>query len=212
MAEPLKIERVKGRAVVVRGDDIDTDRIIPARFLKAITFEGLDAHLFEDDRREASARGQVHPIDEASRAGAGVLLVGANFGCGSSREHAPQAIARRGIGAIVGESFAEIFFGNAVMIGLVCVTVERPELERLMALADTAPSAEWVIDLAACRLTVGDRSVPVTLPEAARSALRSGNWDATALLLDRYEDVERTAARLPYLTDWAASWSDPTKA
>ena len=203
MTEPVRIERIEGRAVVVRGDDIDTDRIIPARFLKAITFEGLEAHLFEDDRREAAGRGQVHPIDEPSHAGARVLVVGANFGCGSSREHAPQAIARRGIGAIIGESFAEIFFGNAVMIGLVCVTVERPELERLMALADALPTAEWVIDLATCRLTAGGHAVPVSLPEAARSALRSGNWDATALLLDRYEDVERTAARLPYLTGWA---------
>jgi len=202
MTQPLKIERIEGRAVAVRGDDIDTDRIIPARFLKAITFDGLETHLFEDDRREAIGRGQTHPIDEPSHAGARVLLVGANFGCGSSREHAPQAIARWGIGAIVGESFAEIFSGNSVMIGLVCVTVERPELERLMTLADAAPAAEWVIDLATCRLTVGDQSLPVTLPEAARSALQSGNWDATALLLDRYDEVERTAARLPYLTDW----------
>ncbi len=195
---------MQGRAVAVHGDDIDTDRIIPARFLKAITFEGLEDHVFEDDRREATGRGQVHPFDEPSRRGAAVLLVGGNFGCGSSREHAPQAIARWGIQAIVGESFAEIFFGNSVMIGLPCVTVDRKSLDRLMAIADAQPQLTWVVDLASSRLTAGDQSLPVTMPEAARSALQSGNWDATALLLDRYEEVERTAARLPYVAGWAS--------
>jgi 3-isopropylmalate/(R)-2-methylmalate dehydratase small subunit len=203
MTERRRIERVQGRAVAVHGDDIDTDRIIPARFLKAVTFDGLEDHVFEDDRREATGRGQVHPFDDPSHRGARVLIVGGNFGCGSSREHAPQAIARWGIQAVVGESFAEIFFGNAVMIGLPCVTVERASLDRLMALADANPDLEWVVDLAAGRLTAGDQAVPATMPEAARSALQSGNWDATALLLDRYEDVERTAARLPYLAGWA---------
>jgi 3-isopropylmalate/(R)-2-methylmalate dehydratase small subunit len=204
MAELRRIERVQGRAVAVHGDDIDTDRIIPARFLKAITFEGLEDHVFEDDRREATGRGQVHPFDEPSRRGAAVLLVGGNFGCGSSREHAPQAIARWGIQAIVGESFAEIFFGNSVMIGLPCVTVDRKSLDRLMAIADAQPQMTWVVDLASSRLTAGDQSFPVTMPDAARSALQSGNWDATALLLDRYEEVERTAARLPYVAGWAS--------
>ena len=202
MTEPTKIDRIQGRAVALRGDDIDTDRIIPARFLKAITFEGLEDHLFEDDRREATGRGVTHPIDDPRYAGARVLVVGANFGCGSSREHAPQAIARRGIRAVIGESFAEIFFGNSVMIGLVCVTVERPELERLMTLAEATPQVEWALDLATCRVTVGDHSTSVSIPDAARSALRSGNWDATALLLDRYDEVERTAGGLPYLAGW----------
>ncbi len=203
MIEPRRIERIQGRAVAVHGDDIDTDRIIPARFLKAITFDGLEDHLFEDDRREAAGRGQRHPIDDPARRGARILLVGANFGCGSSREHAPQAIARWGIQAVVGESFAEIFFGNSVMIGLPCVTVERSTLDELMQRADEAPALEWSVDLAAARLTAGERSVPIEMPDEARSALRSGNWDATALLLDRYEEVEQSAARLPYLTGWA---------
>ncbi len=203
MTELRKIGRVQGRAVAVHGDDIDTDRIIPARFLKAITFDGLEDHVFEDDRREARRRGQVHPFDEPSHRGARVLVVGGNFGCGSSREHAPQAIARGGIQAIVGESFAEIFFGNSVMIGLPCVTVERATLDRLMALADAKPDLDWVVDLSTARLTAGEQSIAVTMPEAARSALQSGNWDATALLLDRYEAVERTAARLPYVAGWA---------
>ena len=203
MTEPLKIERIQGRAVAIRGDDIDTDRIIPARFLKAITFDDLEAHLFEDDRREAASRGQRHPLDEPGHRGARVLVVGANFGCGSSREHAPQAISRWGIHAVVGESFAEIFFGNAVMIGLPCVTVDRAALDRLMSLAGSEPALEWTVDLVGSRVTAGEASVAASMPEAARSALRSGNWDATALLLDHYEDVEQTAARLPYLTGWA---------
>ena len=205
MTEPIRIERVQGRAVAVHGDDIDTDRIIPARFLKAITFDGLETHLFEDDRREAAGRSQRHPVDDPARQGARVLIVGANFGCGSSREHAPQAIKRWGIQALIGESFAEIFFGNSVMIGLPCVTADRATLDRLMALADADPGLEWVVDLAVSRVTAGEHSVAVTMPDAARSALRSGHWDATALLLDRYEDVERAAARLPYLTGWAPS-------
>jgi 3-isopropylmalate/(R)-2-methylmalate dehydratase small subunit len=203
MSEPRRIERVHGRALVVRGDDIDTDRIIPARFLKAITFDGLDAHVFEDDRREAASRGHVHPFDDPARQGARVLLVGANFGCGSSREHAPQAIARWGIHAIIGESFAEIFFGNSVMIGLACVTVDRGALDRLMAIAEAHPQLEWRVDLGLNRVTAGDDSSPVAMPEAARSALRTGNWDATALLVERYDEVERTAERLPYLSGWA---------
>ena len=205
MTEPIRIERVQGRAVAVHGDDIDTDRIIPARFLKAITFDGLETHLFEDDRREAAGRGQRHPVDDPARQGARVLIVGANFGCGSSREHAPQAIKRWGIQALIGESFAEIFFGNSVMIGLPCVTADRATLDRLVALADADPRLEWVVDLAASRVTAGVQSVAVTMPDAARSALRSGHWDATALLIDRYEDVERAAARLPYVTGWARS-------
>ena len=205
MSEPVRISRVQGRAVAVHGDDIDTDRIIPARFLKAITFEGLETHLFEDDRREAAGRGLRHPIDDPARPGARVMVVGANFGCGSSREHAPQAIRRWGIRALVGESFAEIFFGNSVMIGLPCVTADRATIERLMGLADAEPGLEWIVDLAAGRVTAGDQSVPVTMPDAARSALQSGNWDATALLLERYDEVERTAARLPYVSGWARS-------
>ncbi len=203
MTEPTKIERIVGRPVAVRGDDIDTDRIIPARFLKAITFDGLEAHLFEDDRREATARGQVHPLDDPTHAGARILVVGGNFGCGSSREHAPQAIKRWGIRAVVGESFAEIFFGNSVMIGLACVTVDRGALDDLMARAEQSPGSEWTVDLGTGRLAARDLDVPVSMPDATRKALLTGGWDATALLLDRYDEVERTAARLPYLTGWA---------
>jgi 3-isopropylmalate/(R)-2-methylmalate dehydratase small subunit len=197
-----RIERVDGRAVAVRGDDIDTDRIIPARFLKTITFDGLEDHLFEDDRRQLTERGQQHPIDRPGARGARVLLVGSNFGCGSSREHAPQAIARWGIRAVVGVSFAEIFFGNSMMIGLPCATVSPEVIGTLMTLADEDPSIEFHVDIAAKTLTAGATTVPIDMPEAVRAALRSGDWDATALLVDHYDEVERIAATLPYVSGW----------
>ena len=197
-----KIEEVRGRTVAVHGDDIDTDRIIPARFLKTITFEGLEQHVFEDDRVEARAQGKVHPFDEPRHEGAAILLAGANFGCGSSREHAPQAIKRWGIHAVVAESFAEIFFGNSLMIGLACATLPAADLQKLMTLADANPDLEFHLDIRERTLKAGDLVLPVTMTDAVRGALLSGDWDATSLLLDRYEDVESTAARLPYISGW----------
>jgi 3-isopropylmalate/(R)-2-methylmalate dehydratase small subunit len=199
-----RIEHASGTAVPVRGDDIDTDRIIPARFLKTITFDGLEAHVFEDDRKQAAEHGTPHPFDRPAHQGAHVLIVQGNFGCGSSREHAPQAIARWGIQAIVGESFAEIFFGNSLMIGLPCVTASRADLETLLTLAETEPATVFDVDLASGQLRAGSLAVPIRMPDAAREALRTGNWDATGLLVDRYEEVERTAARLPYLDGFAS--------
>ena len=207
----MRISRVSGRALVLRGDDLDTDRIMPARFLRAITFDGLEAHLFEDDRRALAARGERHPFDDPSRHGAAVLLAGANFGCGSSREHAPQALRRWGLGAIVAPSFAEIFAGNALMIGLPCVTVARADLDRLMQLADAQPALEFVVDLTSSRVQAGGLVVRASLPEVARAALLSGEWDSTGLLLERYDDVDRTAARLPYVNGFQpASAADRT--
>ncbi len=203
-AAVVRITQVSGRAVVVRGDDIDTDRIIPARFLKAISFAGLEGHLFEDERKEATAHGVVHPVDDPVRHGSSVLLVNANFGCGSSREHAPQAIARWGIKGIVGESFAEIFIGNSLMIGLPCLAVTREAMATLMAAADADPAAEFVVDVAKSEVRVGDLRVPATMPASSREALITGSWDATGLLLDDYAVVEQAAARLPYITGFPA--------
>ena len=197
-----KIETVTGHAVAIHGDDIDTDRIIPARFLKTITFEGLEDHVFEDDRVEARARGKVHPFDDPAHKGAAILLGGSNFGCGSSREHAPQAIRRWGIGAVIAVSFAEIFYGNSMMIGLPCASVSEEQMRTLMALADAQPGLEFHVDLEASTLKAGDLVVPVTMPDSVRSALLSGDWDATALLLDRYEEVEQAAGHLPYVSGW----------
>ncbi len=198
-----QVERVSGRAIGVRGNDIDTDRIIPARFLKTITFDGLGDHVFEDDRREATGRGLVHPFDEPAHQGARILLAQSNFGCGSSREHAPQAIARWGIGAIIAASYAEIFFGNSLMMGLPCATAAPTDLEQLMALSESRPDVEFVMDLSTSTVTAGSLTVPVGFPDAVRTALRSGGWDATGLLLERYEDVDRVGASLPYVSGWA---------
>jgi 3-isopropylmalate/(R)-2-methylmalate dehydratase small subunit len=182
---------------------MDTDRIIPARFLKTITFEGLGDHLFEDDRLQLKERGIVHPIDQPQHKGARILIGQANFGCGSSREHAPQAIARWGIGAVVAQSFAEIFAGNSVMIGLPCVTASREDVLRLMELAEAQPQLEFALDLSAGTLKAGSLTVSVNMPPSAKSALLSGDWDATGLLVDRYAEVERVAARLPYVHGWS---------
>jgi 3-isopropylmalate/(R)-2-methylmalate dehydratase small subunit len=197
----MAIERIRvvhGRVVALRGDNIDTDRIIPARFLRAITFEGLEAHLFEDDRQANPG----HPFNNPASAGAAILLANANFGCGSSREHAPQAIRRRGIRAVVGESFSEIFFGNAVALGMPCVTASHEAIEGLMTLADEQPTLELAVDLEQMTVAGGGRTARVHLPAAVRQSFLEGSWDATALLLDRFEAVEQAAKRLPYISGW----------
>ena len=191
--------RVSGAALPLRGDDVDTDRIIPARFLVSITFEGLGEHAFEDDRKAAKAKGKAHPFDDPRFAGARILLVNRNFGCGSSREHAPQALARGGIKAVVGESFSEIFFGNAVAIGLPCVALPGEAIARLQSLVEGAPKSALAVDLEARTLIADGKTLPVSIPENAREAFLSGNWDGTSMLLERFQDVEAVAARLPYV-------------
>ena len=198
---PSEVTRISGPALVMRGDDIDTDRIMPARFLKAIAFDGIEAHLFEDDRREAAGRGAVHPFDDVARRDARILVVNTNFGCGSSREHAPQGLRRRGLRAVVGESFAEIFLGNSLAIGLPCVSATREDLAEIMALVEASPDVELDLDLERERLTIGGREFVVTLPAAAKHAFLTGEWDGVSLLLERYEDVERVGKGLPY-THW----------
>lgn len=194
------IERVTGRAVVLRGADIDTDRIMPARFLKAVSFEGLERNLFADDRKADRARGVAHPLDTPQAAGATMLIVNSNFGCGSSREHAPQALLRWGFRAIIGESFSEIFEGNALAIGLVCVTAKPEVVAALMTAVESGPKVELTLDIRECVATVNDgRGWPITLPAASKQALLTGEWDATGLLLADYFEVERVEGRLPYL-------------
>ena len=193
------IRRISGTALPLRGDDVDTDRIIPARFLVSITFEGLGAHAFEDDRRSLSAKGETHPFDDARFQGAGILLVNRNFGCGSSREHAPQALQRGGIKAVVGESFSEIFFGNSVAIGLPCVTLPRETVQELQTLVEGAPKSALSVDLESETLVAEGKAYPVSIPSNAREAFLSGHWDGTSMLLDRFDEVEALAKRLPYI-------------
>ena len=199
-----RITRIEGRARPLGGNDIDTDRIIPARFLRSVSFEGLETHLFEDDIVQARASERDHPMVDARFDGAEILVVNRNFGCGSSREHAPQAIRRRGFRAVVGESFSEIFFGNSVALGMPCVTGAAAEIARLQDLVTQAPALVVSIDLEAMQLACGDWRMPVSLPPAARESFLDGSWDATGLLLDRYEQVEETMSRVPYLNGWRA--------
>ena len=191
-----RITEIRGTALPVRGDDIDTDRIIPARFLKSISFEGLEHHLFEDDRQQLA----THAASNPAYGSAAVMLVNANFGCGSSREHAPQAIRRRGIRAVLGQSFSEIFFGNSVVLGMPCPTASADTLQALMAAVERDPSTEIAIDLSTMRVTANGQSYDLSLPPAAREAFLDGSWDATGLLLERFEEVEAVAGRLPYVT------------
>jgi 3-isopropylmalate/(R)-2-methylmalate dehydratase small subunit len=191
-----RIERVAGRACVVRGNDIDTDRIIPARFLRCVTFDGLGEHAFEDDRIQAKGD---HPLDDARFAGAAILVVGHNFGSGSSREHAPQALMRRGFRAFVGGSFGEIFAGNCTALGLVCATLADSDLAALMDAVEIDPSQEVVLDLVARSVTSRAGTFSLTLAEGPRQQLLGGSWDATSVLLEAGDSIEQTASRLPYL-------------
>jgi 3-isopropylmalate/(R)-2-methylmalate dehydratase small subunit len=186
--------------VPLRGHDIDTDRIIPARFLKCVSFEGLEAHAFEDDRKQLAERGHVHPFSNPRFAGARILIVNGNFGCGSSREHAPQALQRWGIRAVVGESFSEIFFGNSVALGMPCVTVSAPDAEALLSGVEADPQAELTVDIGAQTVRLGDQSYSASIPTGAREALTSGTWDATGLLLDDFAQVQKVAQSLPYVS------------
>lgn len=195
-----KIRRIDGRGLPLPGDNTDTDRIIPARFLRSITFEGLEHHLFEDDRKQLAAAGTTHPVADPKYAGATILLVNANFGCGSSREHAPQAIRRYGIRAVVGESFSEIFFGNSVALGMPCVTADRPSLAALMQMVEGDPAVTLTVDLERMHVSAGTTTFAIALPSTARESFLDGTWDATGLLLDRFEEVEAVAGRLPYVS------------
>ena len=193
------ITRVEGRALPLRGDDIDTDRIIPARFLVSVSFDGLEGHVFEDDRKAAVRPHNRHPFDVGQYQGARILIVNSNFGCGSSREHAPQGLHRWGFEAIVGESFAEIFFGNSVMIGMPCVTAAPADVRALMELVEKRPTTEIALDLVAGTCETEGFRCAVSLPPNVRDAFTSGAWDTTGMLLDRYEQVDAASARLPYV-------------
>lgn len=186
---------ITGRGIPLRGDDIDTDRIMPARFLRATSFDGLERHLFEDDR----ATRPDHPFNDARFAGATLLVVNSNFGCGSSREHAPQGLARAGIRAIVGESFSEIFQGNAAMLGVPCFAAEGQAIERLQTLIEQTPDLTIAARVDSGLITAGPLRLAATLPAALRDGFLSGQWNPTAMLLDRFDEVRAVADRLPYL-------------
>tara|TARA_B100000482_G_scaffold42128_1_gene27190 strand:- start:73 stop:687 length:615 start_codon:yes stop_codon:yes gene_type:complete len=190
------IGHVSGRGLVLRGDDIDTDRIIPARFLKCVSFEALGEQAFADDRKELAGE---HPFDQAEHQGASILVVNDNFGCGSSREHAPQALMRWGIRAVLGVSYAEIFQGNCLALGIPCATATPDQICALQDAVAADPTAEWTLDLQALTFSDGSTSQTISLASGSLDMLRTGQWDATGQLVSRDAELTRTMASLPYL-------------
>ena len=190
------IKKVTGRAVPVEGDDIDTDRIIPARYMRCVTFDGLGEFLFRDIRQSSDGKSKNHPIDQAKFKGSTILVSGMNFGCGSSREHAPQAIVRAGFKAVIAGNFAEIFFGNSTTLGLPCVAAKKEDLQALTQLISSEPNTEVEIDLEKLQVKAGKLSFPVTMKASAQQGLLSGRYDAIADLLANLPKVKELAARL----------------
>jgi 3-isopropylmalate/(R)-2-methylmalate dehydratase small subunit len=202
MSAIVKITKVSGTALPMRGNDIDTDRIIPARYLKEVSFARMGEYPFFDERFDGTGKRKDHVFNDPEYCGASILFVNKNFGCGSSREHAPQALYRFGLKAIVGESFAAIFAGNCTIMGVPTVTVGAQEIEELMKSVEDEPRTEYTIDLEAKTLTYGGRTIAIDLPETYRSALTTGSWDSTALLRANLEQVKKTAAKLPYISNF----------
>ena len=194
-----KITSVTGRGVYVPGDDIDTDRIIPARFMKCVTFDGLGQYMFYDVRFTEDGGEKPHPLNDPRFAGASVLLSGENFGCGSSREHAPQAMYRFGVRAVIAESFAEIFFGNSTTLGMPCAEATGEQIARIAEIIQVDPNTEITVDVENSTVSCGGEIFSVTIRESAREALLGGRWDPIAELLEANAAIQKTAVRLPYL-------------
>ena len=199
--EVPSVESVSGTGVPIRGNDVDTDQIIPARFLKLLTFDGLGEFAFFDLRFDDKDNQKEHPFNDPAHRDASVMVVNANFGCGSSREHAPQALMRWGIDAIVGESFAEIFAGNCLALGIPTVTVDTQVAETIQDWVEENPDGELTVDVVEETVTYGDRTVDATVDDAQRTALVDGVWDTTALMKANAEAVRETAESLPYVED-----------
>ncbi len=194
-----KITSVTGRGVYVPGSDIDTDRIIPARFMKCVTFDGLGEYLFYDVRHHEDGALKEHPLNDPKHAGATILLSGVNFGCGSSREHAPQALHKAGFRAVIAQSFAEIFFGNCGTLGMPCVAATAEDIEKLGAAVRANPELEITIDVEKNRVFFGNDNFTVHLPDSAREGFLSARWDPIGELLEGEADIDATASRLPYM-------------
>ena len=194
---PAVIKAVQGSAIPLPGNDVDTDRIIPARYLRSVTFEGLGAEVFKDERFNDDGSLKAHPFNEEKYAGAAILIVGRNFGCGSSREHAPQAIMRSGIKAIIGESFGEIFAGNCTSIGIPVCTADEQTIDELQKLVQNNPQLSFDLDLEAQTLTSEEKSVAIDISPAAKTALLAGTWNTLDELLQNEAAIEEVHQRLP---------------
>jgi 3-isopropylmalate/(R)-2-methylmalate dehydratase small subunit len=193
------VEYVSGTGIPMRGNDIDTDQIIPARFMKVVTFDGLGEFAFFDQRFDDEDNPKDHPFNEDRFQDANVLVVNANFGCGSSREHAPQALMRWGIDAIIGESFAEIFAGNCLALGIPTVTADHETINALQQWIDDNPDGQIEVDVETEIVRYGDNEIGVTVDEAQRKALVEGVWDTTALMRANEQATRETAESLPYV-------------
>jgi 3-isopropylmalate/(R)-2-methylmalate dehydratase small subunit len=203
MSGIVKVTKITGTAIPIRGNDIDTDRIIPARYLKEVTFARMGNYPFFDERFDNAGKPKDHPFNDPKYKGASILFVNKNFGCGSSREHAPQALYRFGIHAIVGESFAAIFAGNCTIMGVPTVTVSHDQIELLMKSVEQVPQTQFTVDIEQKMIVFGEHRIAIDLPETYRSALTSGSWDSTALLRSNLEQVKKTAAKLPYMSGFS---------
>ncbi|MDB6076377.1 MAG: leuD [Akkermansiaceae bacterium] len=196
-----KVTTLAGRGVYIPGGDIDTDRIIPARFMKCVTFEGLGEFAFYDVRIDPTTGEETdHPLNDSRFDGATILLAGVNFGCGSSREHAPQSLSKYGFRAVIAESFAEIFFGNSTTLAMPCVTLTAGEIDQLRQAIDKDPATLVTIDLVNKRVTSSaGHDFPLAIPESARDALVAGRWDPIQELLDNEPAIEKVAKQLHYV-------------
>lgn len=192
------INKISGKGVYVEGNDIDTDRIIPARFLKCVTFDELGPALFYDVRFDSEGKSVNHPLDDPRHAGAEILISDANFGCGSSREHAPQAIQKFGLKAVIAESFAEIFYGNCTTLGIPCVMMEKAERAKLAVLVESDPQAEMIIDLEDLKVIYANNIFTITMKSSAREALLAADYDPLDTLLRGLDNIDKTAQRLGY--------------
>lgn len=197
------IQKIAGRAVPVRGNDIDTDRIIPARFLVRVTFDGLGKHAFEDDIAALAAKGEKHPFRDEKYLGASILVSNSNFGCGSSREHAPQALNRWGITAIIAQSYSEIFFGNCVAIGIPCFTASQSIVEEILAWIEANPQKEVLVQVADETATIDGKVLSLSLPSSAKGQFLDGTWNARAQLLANLDKVRNIAGQIPYFSNFS---------
>ena len=194
-----KIKTITGKGVVVAGNDIDTDRIIPARFMKCVTFDGLGEFLFHDVRKDENGKTTNHNLDQAEHSSASIIISGNNFGCGSSREHAPQAIYKAGFRAIIAEGYAEIFFGNSTNLGIPCVSASKKAIQKLKDAIEKDPSIELSIELETLKINFGSDSIDCELRTGARDSLIAGRWDTIADLLESKKAVAEKISTLRYM-------------
>lgn len=200
-----KIDKVEGKGIPLKGNDIDTDRIMPARYLRCVTFDGIEEHVFEDDKSQLSEKGSTHPFMDTRFNGAAVLIVNRNFGCGSSREHAPQGLMKWGIKGMIAESFGEIFFGNCVTLGIPCLTGSTDVVNVIQDAVQTDPSLSLTLDIGNSCALLREKSYHLTIPKGAQYQFLEGTWDARAVLMSHVEEVKQTAASLPYIDNFVTS-------